>query len=45
MLFCIITCRESEVTLDPQAPLELPVPLVPLDLSDLLASRETEERL
>lgn len=37
--------RESEVILDLLVLLELPVPLVPLDLSDLLASKETEENL
>lgn len=37
--------RESVVTLDLLVPLELLVPLVPLDLLDLLASKETEENL
>lgn len=37
--------RESAVTPDLLAPLELPVPLVHLDLLDPLASKETEENL
>lgn len=37
--------RESVVTLGLLVPLELPVPLVPLDLLDPLASKETEEKL
>lgn len=41
----MFVCRESEATLALQEPPELLVPLVLLDLSDLLESRETEERL
>lgn len=37
--------RESGVTPDLLVLLELPVPLAPLDLSDPLASKETEEKL
>lgn len=37
--------RVTVVTLDLLVPLELPVPLAPLDLSDPLASKETEEKL
>lgn len=39
------SCRESEVTPDLLAPLELLAPLVLPDLLDPLASRETEESL
>lgn len=42
---CVSLNRESGVTLDLLVPLELPVPLVPLDLLDPLASKETEEKL
>lgn len=37
--------RESEATPAPPVPLELPVPLALLGLSDPSESRETEERL
>lgn len=46
LIHCLVSsCRESEVTPVLLALLELPVPPVPLDLSDPSASRETEERV
>lgn len=40
----VFSNRVSVVTPDLLVPLELPVPLAPLDQSDPLASKETEEK-